>query len=62
MQLGQRIILVPYTMDHVPVYHEWMASPYLQEMTASEPLTWEQELEMQASWAQDESSTCHFMI
>jgi hypothetical protein len=33
-----------------------MKSPYLQEMTASEPLTLEEEYEMQQSWHDDENS------
>ncbi|CAI2167274.1 1871_t:CDS:2 [Funneliformis geosporum] len=41
--------------EHVPKYHEWMQSPFLREMTASEPLTLEQEYEMQRSWHVDEN-------
>lgn len=33
-----------------------MKSPFLQEMTASEPLTLEEEYEMQTSWHEDEES------
>ncbi|KAI8375709.1 GNAT domain-containing protein [Choanephora cucurbitarum] len=51
---GKHVVLVPYKPEHVPKYHEWMQSPFLQEMTASEPLTLEQEYEMQQSWHQDE--------
>lgn len=37
-------------------YHDWMASPELQKLTASEPLTLEEEFQMQKSWAADEDS------
>ena len=23
---GERVVLVPYRQEHVPVYHEWMVS------------------------------------
>ncbi|KAI8647868.1 GNAT domain-containing protein [Parasitella parasitica] len=52
--IGEKVALVPYKPEHVPRYHEWMKSPFLQEMTASEPLTLEEEYEMQKSWHQDE--------
>ncbi|CAO0792755.1 unnamed protein product [Mucor circinelloides] len=52
--IGEKVALVPYKPEHVPKYHEWMKSPFLQEMTASEPLTLEEEYEMQQSWHQDE--------
>ncbi|KAH6596521.1 hypothetical protein BASA50_005071 [Batrachochytrium salamandrivorans] len=55
------LILVPYTPEHVPVYHDWMKSPYLREMTASEPLTLEQEYEMCDSWRTDETK-CTFIV
>ncbi|KAF6299207.1 putative N-acetyltransferase 9 (putative) [Rhinolophus ferrumequinum] len=48
--LGKKVVLVPYTSLHVPRYHEWMKSEELQRLTASEPLTLEQEYAMQRSW------------
>lgn len=27
---GQRVVLVPYRREHVPLYHGWMQSPELQ--------------------------------
>ncbi|KAF0461552.1 ATP12-domain-containing protein [Gigaspora margarita] len=53
--IGEKVILVPYRPEHVPKYHEWMQSSFLQEMTASEPLTIDQEYEMQKSWHMDEN-------
>jgi RimJ/RimL family protein N-acetyltransferase len=47
------ILLVPYSPHHVPQYHAWMQSSLLQKLTASEPLTLDEEYAMQASWRQD---------
>ncbi|XP_070783494.1 alpha/beta-tubulin-N-acetyltransferase 9 [Enoplosus armatus] len=58
---GHKVVLVPYNAEHVPRYHEWMKSPELQELTASEPLTLEQEYDMQKSWRED-SDKCTFII
>ncbi|KAM9296094.1 alpha/beta-tubulin-N-acetyltransferase 9 [Gastrophryne carolinensis] len=58
---GQRVLLVPYEPHHVPRYHEWMKSEELQELTASEPLTLEQEYDMQRSWRED-NDKCTFII
>ncbi|KAI9304118.1 GNAT domain-containing protein [Cunninghamella echinulata] len=57
----QKTILVPYKKVHVEQYHEWMKSPFLQEMTASEPLTLEEEYDMQKSWHEDDRK-CTFII
>ncbi|KAK1330855.1 hypothetical protein QTO34_008797 [Cnephaeus nilssonii] len=54
--LGKKVVLVPYTAEHVPRYHEWMKSEELQRLTASEPLTLEQEYAMQRSWREDADS------
>nr|XP_057923062.1 N-acetyltransferase 9 [Doryrhamphus excisus]XP_057923063.1 N-acetyltransferase 9 [Doryrhamphus excisus] len=58
---GHQVILVPYNIEHVPRYHEWMKSTELQQLTASEPLTLEQEYDMQRSW-RDDSDKCTFII
>lgn len=50
---GEKVILVPYMREHVPKYHEWMQDPLLLQATGSEPLTLDQEYEIQLSWTQD---------
>uniref|UniRef100_A0A8C3WEH8 N-acetyltransferase 9 n=1 Tax=Catagonus wagneri TaxID=51154 RepID=A0A8C3WEH8_9CETA len=59
--LGTKVVLVPYTPEHVPRYHEWMKSEELQRLTASEPLTLEQEYAMQRSWRED-ADKCTFIV
>ncbi|MEQ2283372.1 N-acetyltransferase 9 [Ameca splendens] len=58
---GHRAVLVPYNEEHVPRYHEWMKSPELQQLTASEPLSLQQEYDMQKSWRED-NDKCTFII
>ncbi|MGH0147447.1 UNVERIFIED_CONTAM: hypothetical protein FKN15_069919 [Acipenser sinensis] len=58
---GKHVVLVPYNPEHVPRYHQWMGSAELQKLTASEPLTLEQEYEMQKSWREDDDK-CTFII
>ncbi|KAJ5675630.1 hypothetical protein N7462_008527 [Penicillium macrosclerotiorum] len=48
-----KVLLVPYSTWHVPRYHEWMKDEEIQEATASEPLSLEEEYAMQRSWRQD---------
>ncbi|OAX83397.1 hypothetical protein ACJ72_02239 [Emergomyces africanus] len=50
---SSRVLLVPYSKHHVPRYHEWMKDPELQQATASERLTLEEEYAMQTSWRTD---------
>ncbi|KAI3648248.1 hypothetical protein MP228_006102 [Amoeboaphelidium protococcarum] len=72
LQLNGDIMLVPYTREHVPAYHQWMQDPILRgnlpdtrplinliqlktvEQTASEPLTLDEEYEMQQKWRLDD--------
>lgn len=51
--LGERALMVPYTREHVPRYHDWMQDPALLEATASEPLSLSQEFEVHRSWTLD---------
>lgn len=46
---GRLLALVPYKPHHVAVYNTWMQDPYLQDMTASEPLSLEEEYDMQVT-------------
>ncbi|EKJ76884.1 hypothetical protein FPSE_03070 [Fusarium pseudograminearum CS3096] len=45
-----KALLVPYEAHHVRQYHAWMQDPDIQEATASEPMTLEEEYENQQSW------------
>ncbi|CAH9135831.1 unnamed protein product [Cuscuta epithymum] len=50
---GEKVVLVPYMREHVQKYHEWMQDPSLLQATGSEPLTLDEEYDMQLSWTQD---------
>ncbi|KAL4071990.1 GNAT domain-containing protein [Scleroderma citrinum] len=50
---GEKVVLVPYKEEHVEKYHQWMSDPTLREQTASEPLTVQEEYEMQKKWRED---------
>ncbi|KAI0638768.1 acyl-CoA N-acyltransferase [Trametes polyzona] len=56
------VILVPYRTEHVAKYHEWMTSAELRELTASEPLTLEEEYEMQRKWQTDEDKLTFILL
>lgn len=58
---GKKVQLVPYRKKFVPRYHEWMQDDYILQMTASEPLTIEEEYEMQQSW-RDDKKKCTFIV
>ncbi|KAI8808841.1 N-acetyltransferase 9-like protein [Cladochytrium replicatum] len=59
--VGNRVVLVPYLEEHVQIYHEWMKSEELQQQTASEPLSLEEEYAMQRSWRED-TDKCTFIV
>ncbi|GAA5857177.1 hypothetical protein JCM8547_009355 [Rhodosporidiobolus lusitaniae] len=52
--VNDRLVLRPYRRWHVPQYNQWMQSEELREATASEPLSLEEEYEMQQSWCLDD--------
>jgi RimJ/RimL family protein N-acetyltransferase len=58
---GDKVVLVPYRPQHVEKYHQWMKCPFLLEMTGSEPLSYEEEVQMQISWKDDENK-CTFIL
>uniref|UniRef100_A0A0G4F4X4 N-acetyltransferase domain-containing protein n=1 Tax=Chromera velia CCMP2878 TaxID=1169474 RepID=A0A0G4F4X4_9ALVE len=47
---GERLRLIPYIREAVPLYNQWMKDPHLQEMTASEPQSLEEEYEVREIW------------
>ncbi|KAL9994345.1 putative N-acetyltransferase 9 [Helianthus debilis subsp. tardiflorus] len=59
---GSKVILVPYMKQHVLNYHQWMQDPFLLQTTGSDPLTLEEEYQMQLSWTQDPLSTSTFPL
>ena len=58
---GNGILLVPYRHKFVAKYHSWMKDPFLLESTASEPLSLDEEYEMQRLW-RDDPRKCTFIV
>ncbi|KAK3251907.1 hypothetical protein CYMTET_38772 [Cymbomonas tetramitiformis] len=59
---GKSVILTPYVSEHVEQYHKWMQDPFLQEMTASEPLSIEEEYDNQKSWREDDEKLTFIIL
>ncbi|KAK1222398.1 hypothetical protein PQX77_014731 [Marasmius sp. AFHP31] len=60
--IGEKVVLVPYEAEHVPKYHEWMQDEKIRLLTASEPLSLEEEFEMQRKWREDEDKLTFIIL
>jgi RimJ/RimL family protein N-acetyltransferase len=60
--IGKHVVLVPFRSQYVPKYHEWMKDPWIQEMTASEELSLEEEYAAQESWLSDDSKLTFIVL
>lgn len=58
---GDLVVLIPYKRCLVEKYHSWMQDPILLEATASEPLSIEEEYDMQKLWRHDVKK-CTFIV
>lgn len=59
---GYPLVLVPYEELHVQCYHTWMQSPELLALTASEPLSLEEEFQNMTSWREDDSKMTFIIL
>ena len=59
---GERVVLVPYRKHHVEKYNSWMSSKEIQELTSSEPLSLEEEYNMQETWLKDDDKLTFIVL
>ncbi|KAK7049938.1 hypothetical protein VNI00_005368 [Paramarasmius palmivorus] len=60
--IGKKVALVPYEAEHVPKYHAWMQDEEIRRLTASEPLSLEEEYSMQQKWRNDEDKLTFIVL
>jgi len=60
--IGRSVVLVPYRPEHVPTYHRWMSDPEMLRLTASEPLSLEEEHDMQRKWQVDDDKLTFIVL
>ena len=60
--LGELVALVPYKKHHVARYNFWMQQKELLELTASEPLSLDEEYEMQTLWHLDDKKLTFIIL
>lgn len=58
IDVGEGVVLVPYERHYVEQYNAWMRDDELQKLTASEPLSLEEEIAMQQRWETEDDKVC----
>lgn len=54
--LGQSVDLIPYTKEYVPLFHEWLQDPEMQQLVATEPISLEADYDFQRETAHSTDS------